>query len=178
MSAKIRAPVGLSRTRRLGVYAVGIGLWLTGALWLLFHYFLMRPGEFGPAADPLEAWWLTLHGAFAFLAIWTFGLLWGVHVANNWSAGRRRWSGALLVGVFELLIISGYLLYYLGDETLRPIASLVHWAVGLAGPIFFLAHRFGLQRKRQVGSDAKRAVTDERRVSVASALIARQPRIR
>ena len=49
---------------RLVVHVVGAGLWLTGALWLLFHYLLKRQGWLG-AVHPLESWWLRFHGAFA-----------------------------------------------------------------------------------------------------------------
>jgi hypothetical protein len=128
--------------RRLGVYAVGAGIWLTGGLWLLFHHFLRREGPLGLlATHPLEAWSLRLHGLFAFAAVWIFGLLWGVHVAQGWSIRRRRSSGGVLVGVAVLLVVTGYLLYYLGDERLRAATSLVHWIVGLGCPLAFAVHR-------------------------------------
>jgi hypothetical protein len=142
-----RGPTRLSQARRLGIYAVGIGVWLSGVLWLLFHYFMMRPGEFGPSPDPLEPWWLKFHGAFAFAAIWGFGLLWGVHVVNGWSGGRRRRSGGALVGLLGWLIVSGYLLYYLGDDHVRSIASILHWSLGLAVPIAYWVHRSATRRR-------------------------------
>ncbi|HEY1212563.1 MAG TPA: hypothetical protein VGE93_02920, partial [Bryobacteraceae bacterium] len=53
----------LPRRRQLALYSIGIGVWLTGGLWLLFHYLLVRQGEFGPQTHPLEPWSLKLHGA-------------------------------------------------------------------------------------------------------------------
>jgi hypothetical protein len=137
----VRQKRTLSRRRRWTLYIIGSGVWLTGGLWLLFHYFLVKQGEFGPAANPLEPWWLKLHGAFAFAAVWLFGLLWGIHIAKLWPNKRKRWSGGILTTVFFALILSGYLLYYAGDDRFRPLISVAHWGIGLACPIFFIWHR-------------------------------------
>lgn len=134
-------PLRLSRRRRYFVYAVGSGLWLSGALWLVSHYFLPSKGEFGPAPNPLEPWWLRLHAMMAFAAIWTSGLVWGVHVVAGWRTGRHRVSGAVTLGVLGWLIASGYLLYYLIDDQWRLIATWAHWLVGLGLPLLFLVHR-------------------------------------
>jgi hypothetical protein len=147
MSALVRKSGSLGPSRRWTLYIVGAGVWMTGGLWLLDHYFLVRQGEFGPTANPLEPWWLKLHGAFAFAAVWLFGLLWGVHITKTWPHKRRRWSGGVLTGVFALLIVSGYLLYYTGDDKVRPIVSIVHWGIGLACPVLFLFHRLRRQRR-------------------------------
>jgi len=126
--------------RSITVYLVGAGLWLTGGLWLIFHHFMVHQTELGPSPDPLEHWWLATHGAFAFVSLWTMGLLWGVHVVRHWRAGRHRITGALLFATLAILIVSGYLLYYLGGDKSRALTSVVHWAIGLALPIPFLVH--------------------------------------
>ncbi len=136
-----RRKTGSLGRRRWILYVVGTGVWLTGGLWLLFHYFLVKQGEFGPEANPLEPWWLKLHGAFAFGAVWLFGLLWAMHISKLWPHNRRRWSGGILTGVFGLLVLSGYLLYYVGDDRIRPLISVVHWGIGLACPLFYVWHR-------------------------------------
>lgn len=137
---RAKAPARLSAVNRLLVNAIGVGVWTSGVAWLGFHYFLVRQGQFGPERSPLEPWSLKLHGAFAFLALWLAGLLWGVHVVNGWSQGRRRWSGSMLAGLYLALILSGYLLYYAGDEG-RDAISLLHWVIGLAAPALYLGHR-------------------------------------
>ena len=133
-------PLRLSRRRRYTVHAVGIGLWLSGALWLLFHYFLQRKGEFGPTENPLEPWWLRLHAMMAFAALWTFGMVWGAHVVAGWRTRRHRVSGGMTVGLLGWLIGTGYLLYYLVDDQWRLAAAWAHWIVGLALPLLFLVH--------------------------------------
>ena len=134
-------PVRLAFGRRIGVYVVAGGVWATGVLWLVWRYFLRTQGPFGPEAGPLEPWWLRAHALFAFAAIWSAGLLWGVHVVNGWRSGRRRWSGGVLFGGAVLLIATGYLLYYLGDDRLRAVDSIVHWVIGLAAIAAFAWHR-------------------------------------
>jgi hypothetical protein len=135
----ITTPVAarLSTPRRIAIYTVGFGLWASGGLWLLFHFFVAP--HFG-AMHPLEPWWLKLHGAFGFAALWIFGLLWGVHVTKGWTAGRARWSGGAMVAVLICLTITGYLLYYSGDEDFRAAVSLIHWVIGLAAPAAFFLH--------------------------------------
>ena len=138
----VPGPVRLTHWRKVGVYAVSLGIWSTGAAWLVFHYFFRRKSQFGFETNPLEPWWLKLHGAFAFAAIATLGLLWGVHVLNGWTSRRRRGSGGALFGVSCFLVASGYLLYYAGDDSLRDWVSLSHWIVGLAAALLLLWHRF------------------------------------
>ncbi len=111
----------------------------------MFHNFLAKQGEFGPEVNPLEPWLLKLHGAFAVAAIWMFGLMWSVHVTRLWPLSWRRWSGGLMATVATWLIVSGYLLYYVGDDRARSIVSILHWGLGLAAPVFFLWHRVGFR---------------------------------
>jgi hypothetical protein len=146
MSARIIKAGSLGILRRSLVYIIIAGTWITGGVWLIYHYFLVRQGEFGPETNPLEPWSLRLHGAFAFAAIWIFGLLWPVHIAKLWPHARRRWSGGTVTALFLALIISGYLLYYVGDERIRPSVSEVHWITGVASPIALL-HRI---RRRKI----------------------------
>jgi len=147
MATEAQRKLAIGRGPRLGLYAVGSGLWLSGGLWLLFHYFGQSRGEFALGPHPLEPWWLTLHGAFAVGAIWVFGLLWSVHITSGWAGGERRRSGGLMVGLFLWLILSGYLLYYLGHEELRAVASLLHWSLGLLLPVAFILHRLVAARR-------------------------------
>lgn len=153
MTAHLRKAGALGRSRRWTLYVIGAGVWLTGGLWLLFHYFFVKQGEFGLTASPLEPWWLKLHGAFAFAATWIFGMLWGVHITKLWPHKRRRWSGGILTGAFVILIVSGYLLYYVGDDRIRPLISMLHWGIGLACLVFSVWHR--LKRRKSALSSTQ-----------------------
>ncbi|MDE2494275.1 MAG: hypothetical protein KGL97_10295 [Alphaproteobacteria bacterium] len=133
-------PIPLTSVRRWLIYGIGIGVWTSGILWLLFHYFMMRDTKFDPAPDPLEPWWLAIHAGFGFVAVWMMGLLWGVHIVGGWKMRRHRVSGSSLLASLVLLVVSGYLLYYLGGDQSRAIVNLTHWVIGLALPVPFLAH--------------------------------------
>ena len=39
-----------------------------------------------------------------------------------------------------LLTVTGYLLYYAGDENTRPVISAAHWILGLAVPALLAWH--------------------------------------
>jgi hypothetical protein len=148
LAFSILRPPKLSRTRRLLVYGIGTAVWLTGALWVVLHYFFMRQGPFGSSPHPLEFWSLVSHGAAAFASLWLFGLLWGVHVPIGWRMARRRWSGGAVFGLTVWLIVSGYMLYYVGIDEVMSVVGILHWSLGLAAPAFFLLHRFARERRR------------------------------
>jgi hypothetical protein len=133
-------PLKLPRLRRYTLYGVCMGVWLTGAVWLIYHYFLRTQGRFGLVNNPLEVWWLRLHAAFSFWAIWMFGLLWGIHIVRGWNANWRRWSGGTVVGFAAVLILTGYGLYYITGESWRSWTSLTHWILGLAALAVFFVH--------------------------------------
>jgi len=147
MSGTVQKPGSLGRLTRLTLYGASLGVWFSGGLWLLLHNFFLRRGEFGPEVNPLEPWCLKVHGAFAFAAVWFFGLLWGVHVTKLWPLSWRRWSGGAMAGIVALLTLTGYLLYYVGDDKVRSLVSVLHWAIGLVAPLFFAWHRIRFRRK-------------------------------
>lgn len=120
---------GLSRRQELWLYGLGGVLALTGAGWLLCHYWLREPG---PAPHPLEVWWLRAHGAAMIGFLIVFGTLLPGHVVRGWRHGMNRNSGIPVVTAAVVLMLTGYGLYYVVDDDLRGWVSIVHWAVGLA----------------------------------------------
>ena len=144
-----RTTARLSHREQRLVYLICMLVWITGALWLFFHHFLRQPGEFGDNAHPLEAWWMKLHGLTAFAFLWLAGLLWGLHVKRAWPLRQRRWSGSGVFIIGGVLIATGYLLYYAGNETLRAGSSLLHWTFGLASPLLLAVHVLWHRRQRK-----------------------------
>ena len=121
----------------------GTLLWLSGAGWLLLHYYGQVQGEFGAETNPLEPWFLRIHGLVLIPAQIGFGTLMVVHIPKGWKDKSQRIAGVALTVVAGALILSGYLLYYLGIEWLRDWTSILHWGIGLALPAVFVWHYLG-----------------------------------
>jgi len=158
--------VRLERWHRRALYATGSLLTASGALWLLFHYFLRSATPWGEGPHPLEAWWLRLHGLAAMLTLLALGSLLATHVGRAWRRGRNRASGGALAAALVLLIATGYALYYFAGEESRPAISLVHWVFGAVAIVLVLAHvalgrglTAARRRPRRHASPARRAVT-------------------
>src|SRR5476651_574254 len=115
----------LSFGLRWAFYAVFGLLFLTGVVWLLL------PGGSDPALPSARAAWsplcLKLHGAAAMAALVIWGWLFPVHIAPGLKAGRNLASGLVMLGAVFILVLTGYGLYYLGDDTWRAMTSLIHW---------------------------------------------------
>lgn len=118
----------LSRTHELWVYGSGGVLALSGIGWLLCHYLLRAAG---PGPQPLEVWWLRLHGAALLAFLVVAGTLLPVHVVYGWRQRMNRGTGIPVLAMVAVLILTGYGLYYLVDEDWRAWTSIVHWAIGL-----------------------------------------------
>ena len=91
-----RGPIKLSHSDKWLIYSAAVLVWLSGALWLFYIYFMRVEGEFGLEQDPLEAVWQKVHGIVGYLAAFALGTMWGVHVVRGWQARWRRWTGGTL----------------------------------------------------------------------------------
>lgn len=140
----------LSRGQRLATYVALATAWCSGALWLVFHYFLWRQGEFAAEPHPLEHWWLRLHGLCAFVLLWLGGLLWALHVKPGMRWPGRRQSGLAITFAFCTLAATGYCLYYVDEGAFRDAAGVVHWIIGLTLALPLALHALP---KRRVSLD-------------------------
>ncbi|TAM11827.1 MAG: DUF4405 domain-containing protein [Nevskiaceae bacterium] len=130
-----------------------MGTWLSGALWLAVHYGLRRPGPFGvPTPSPLEPWSLALHGAFAFASLALGGWLLAEHLPPAWYSARSRISGLAMVIGGAVLVVTGYLLFYVAGDCARAVIGIVHWGLGLATPGLLLAHLIARRLARRPAS--------------------------
>ena len=130
----------LERWHRRIVYATGGGLLLSGAAWLVLHYFLRPESEFGESVHPFEPWAIKVHGATAMAALFFIGSLLHMHMRRALRAGRNTIIGWALIATLSFLTLTGYGLYYVAGESDRPLWSLLHWSVGFAVAVLFVAH--------------------------------------
>ena len=129
----------------------GLGLLTTGIVWLVLHYFGQREGPYGPEMNPLEPWMMTLHGFFVIPALLAIGAMLVAHIPKGWTHRPQRPAGIGLCTVLAALSVSGYLIYYAGNETLREWNSVAHWTLGLALPGFAFWHYLYARALRRKG---------------------------
>ncbi len=139
----------LSRTHARWVYGIGAALFASGLGWLWDHYLFAGSAEFGEAHAAFEIWWLRLHGAAAMVGLVALGSLFPGHIARAWRARLNRRSGLSMLCIAGLLVVTGYGLYYAGDEETRPWISMVHWNVGLAAAVGLAVHMLLGKRETQ-----------------------------
>lgn len=156
--ASLHLPIRLSARHRRVVYVSFAVLWLSGALWLLFHYFLQRAGTFGNEPHVLEPWWLRLHGLAMMVMLVTAGSIVVHHAQRAWQLGKNRLLGALLTGLLLWLAVTGYALYYFSSDANQAWLPWLHWLPGLVLPLAAVLHvrRGQWRRLRRSVSDAPR----------------------
>jgi hypothetical protein len=130
----------LPPTQRWLVYASSALLVITGLAWAFVHYFGDAAGLDSHAALAFNAFMMKLHGGAAMAGLIVIGTLLPHHVPSGWTAKLNRKSGVTTLVVASVLVLSGYLLYYTGDETYRQFASYFHLAAGLAFAAFLIFH--------------------------------------
>lgn len=132
------------------VYGATALLVLSGAVWLVLHYFLAKPSEFGPAVHPWEPWLLRVHGGAAMVGLIIYGSLMPIHIRRAWAIRRNIVLGITVLVVMLLLTLTGYLLYYAGGEETRPVISILHWVLGVAVPVILFWHVISGRLRRPI----------------------------
>ncbi len=129
------------------LYGVCALLWLSGTVWLYLRYGTQVRDGFGPQVHPAQAIVLKLHGATAMVFLVIFGTLL-YHIPPGWRKKQQRPSGVSLMTVCGILILTGGGLYYVGDDQLRNLTSVVHSVVGILFPLIVFLHVWRIIRRR------------------------------
>lgn len=100
--------------------------------------------------------WRTIHGWSAPLILVMLGVVGYAHALRGWQLRKNVASGCATAACFLALTITGWMLYYSGDDVVRKIASAWHTALG-AGSLAVLAlHAFLGRRGRTRTRNAPR----------------------
>jgi hypothetical protein len=134
-----RRGLQLNRRHRLTVYSASLLLLVSGAAWAWADQ-LDESAQVGETVRQWKPWLLKIHGFSAMAFVLLLGTLLTGHVRRSWHARKNRANGAFFLGAVSVLTISGYALYYLGDETWRNATSQFHLWLGLSSPILLYWH--------------------------------------
>jgi hypothetical protein len=134
-----RRGLQLSRRHRWSLYAVVLVLFLSGVIWIGLHQLDEAGNTSGPWRE-LKPSVMTVHGLVAAMFVVLLGTLLPVHVRHSWHARRNRANGVFFLSVVSTLTLTGYLLYYLGNERTRAWCSNVHFWLGAAIPLLLVLH--------------------------------------
>ncbi len=114
-------------------------LWISGILWLYLRYVARSHDELGLTTHPLQTLSLKIHGAAAVGFLIVFGALL-YHISPGWRQKYQRPSGLSLIGSSLILILTGWGLYYLGNEYARNFTSIIHSVLGCLLPLIIFYH--------------------------------------
>jgi len=126
--ALLQEKVRLEPFHRRIFYSVFGILWSSGALWLLIEWF--KDPELGAARTPLQTFSMKIHGAVMLIYIAMLGTLM-IHMRRGFALRANRLSGSFVIGLNAILTLTGWLLYYIADDTARQWSSVTHWVLGL-----------------------------------------------
>jgi len=153
-----KAVIRLDPSHKKLLYAGFALLWLSGVLWVAFHYLFPIQGDFGPAPHPLQIWWLRLHGLMAMAALALAGSLAPNHIRLAMNRRKNQRSGLPMLGLTVWLAATGYALYYFPTDDNAAWLPLLHWIAGLALPLMLVLHiRMGRHRPAPASAQKRRA---------------------
>jgi cytochrome b561 len=147
--------IQLRRFHRYLLYVVLLVLFLSGAAWAYLYYLSPRPEDL---KQTVKAWALKIHGAAAMATLVLIGTVLIAHVKYAWAARRNRLNGIFFLAIFGVLTVTGYGLYYFGDDRLRVWTSWIHLGIGLILPLFLLMHILLGRRTRPAPRGRKQAL--------------------
>ena len=129
--------IRLKRSHRWCLYLVLVLLFVSGAAWAYWNYLVAEPSD---VLASTKSWAMKIHGAAAMASLVLIGTLLAGHIKFAWRARRNRVNGVVLLFVFCILTVSGYMLYYAGGEQLRAWTSWIHLGLGLSIPVLIALH--------------------------------------
>lgn len=129
----------MSDSLRRNLYLCLLGLTVSGVLYAVPRYAdLYLELDWPALVSP--GLLMRVHGAFSFWSLLLLGIVWHAHVRLRLRRSPNRATGVILCAGMVVLVISGYLLYYVGSVEAREVSGVVHTVCGLAVPAVLAWH--------------------------------------
>jgi thiamine biosynthesis lipoprotein len=125
-------------------------LTITGLVYAWMRY-LMKPSDpFSVINHPWEPHFLSTHILLAPILVVAFGFILHGHILFKISAGARtaRKSGILLIPLFAMMVMSGYLLQVIVSD-FRKAFVWIHLGSGAGWSLFYLTHQIASYAQRR-----------------------------
>lgn len=132
----VLSKVKLGSLQKQLLIGVLIFLWISGTCWVALTFWNASQSHYR-----VPYVFMKIHAAFALVFLVMLGSLWG-HVQRAWALGVNRLSGMMLIFVAGLLGITAWMLYYVVDDGIRNVVSLIHWVIGVLLPLILFGHIF------------------------------------
>ncbi|HZS83172.1 MAG TPA: hypothetical protein VFA50_09875 [Stellaceae bacterium] len=152
--------VKLSRLHQAALYGAFAVLFASGLAWSILHDGVPVLGGGDGGESAIEPLLLSIHGAAAMAALLVLGSLLPQHIKWAWKGRMNRSTGGLMLTTQALLVVTGYALYYAGDDGMRALASRLHLVLGLGFPALLVWHIREGRRRAALQKAASRAGRD------------------
>lgn len=123
--------VRFSWNLRFWFYTIFGILFLSGAIWMGIYYYEQLNDSNIETFAWIKLWLLRIHGAAAMASLVLLGFLIPRHMQRGWAQDRNRVTAIILILWCSVLVLSGYGLYYCGDEVLRFYLRNIHGIAGI-----------------------------------------------
>lgn len=130
----------MNKTESLLLHLSTIALAISGMVYTYMHYFLKPSDPFSVVGNPWEPAVLKFHIIVAPVLILAVGMILHAHILFKLSAGTQtgKKSGILLIGMFIIMVLSGYVLQIV---TVRKPVLLIHLISGVLWSLGYLSHQ-------------------------------------
>lgn len=142
----------LSRWEVWLLYISTAVLTITGLAYAGMHYLMEPVDAFSVVNHPWEPYMMKVHIVIAPLLVIAVGIILRGHILLKLEAqnGAGRKSGILLIPMFLLMVLSGYLLQVVHSE-FRKIVVILHFLTGMIWFGSFVAHQIAsIRHKKQM----------------------------
>ncbi len=152
----------------IGFYLIFLMLLISGLMYAVPTY-ADRFFDEDWSTFPSKSLLMKIHGAASMGILLIVGGILQVHSLGRIGRRKNRVSGIALITLLTTVVVTSYILYYSGSESLREICSDMHTISGLITAIFIAWHA-GLIRSRSNRYDEGQSVANLMQQNLTSRL--------